>query len=182
MAEPGFTTNEAWIYNNDLFGDNKIYLLAKSVSFGFNNISSFFPITKIDITESGETVGDSTNWERRKGYNSYNGFGGLVIKLNGVIDLDNLGAVGTTNYTITPGLLYTMMANGHRQYKFYDNRITKAWFTGDPDPLSAVQVPYTTDAQGIQAIPVVITAIDMTTNQFENVVNFSMTLREDRSE
>ena len=170
--------NEAYLTNTDLFGSNKLFLLAKSLSFGFVNMTSFQPVTKVDILASGETIGDSVNLERRKGTNTYNGYGGLQIKISGIIDLDNLGLIEDSDdfYTITPGIIYTLILNGNRRYYFYDGKVVKNWLN-DPDYMNMVETPYTDEI----GIPVIIDTIDVSTSEFDNTVNYSMTLREDRS-
>ena len=166
--------NEVWIKNPDLFSTNSVYMLAKNISYSYSNIVSYNPTTNVSVLETGETLGGSVNYERRKGTNSYSGFDGLLIKLSGVIDMNNLGSV-SGYYTITPGLIYTMLVNGHRRYQLYDSKIGSALIS-DPDYMSAVKTPYNAGS----AIPVILLTADMNTNDKENIINYTMSFREDK--
>jgi hypothetical protein len=170
----GFNNNEAWIKCSALWGADPVYLLGTSVSYTQNNLISHKPITKVNpnVTTGEVSIGDSVNYTRRKGYNTYDGIGPMIISVDGQIDTYNLGIVSTYK-TITPAVITTMIANGHRQFLFYDNRIGSA-ITHDPGQLST-SVPYTETG-----IPVVLMDYDMRTSTQENIINYRLNFREDR--
>lgn len=178
VGNTNFDGNEAWIKNTTLFGANKVYLLAKNITYDFSNLISHKPTTKVDITiQSGETnIGDATNYNRRKGQNSYDGFNAIHISVTGVIDVNNLGTMPSGEFTITPGLLYTMLANGNQTYNFFDERIGSSW-VADPDPMNTVQKPY----NSTDGIPVVLLSHSIVAGESRNVLNYTLNFREDKT-
>lgn len=165
-----FENRTGWIQNDDLFSGEKIYLHDATVDFAFTSLNSYKPTTKVAISQSGEIIGDSANASRRAGVNSYDGMQALNVTVNGNIDLDSLGAVGGYT-TITPGVVYTWIANGHRTYNFFDSKIGSALIN---DPVAGTTVPYTSSG-----IPVIITDINVSSDTSENIITYTINLRED---
>lgn len=172
-----YENTEAWIKQADLFGANKIFLSAKTITYAHQNLTSYSPMTNIDPNvATGESyIGDAVNLARRKGYNQYNGINALTVTVNGVIDLLHLGSVKSGVNTMTPGILYTMMANGHKTYYFFDERIGSAW-AADPDPLTVVRKPYSSSG----GIPMVLLSYNVSAGASENILNYTLSLREDK--
>lgn len=174
----GFTNTEGWLKQDGLFGSGvKIYLGIENVTWNRGNLINYTPVTKISVSPQSTEVniGDSANLNRRKGINTYNGVGPLTISLSGTIDLYQLGSLSPSVYTITPGILQTMIFNGHRTYRYWDQRIGSSW-ASDPNPLGFVQKPYS-EANGI---PVVIIDHSITAGTSDNLLDYTLILREDK--
>lgn len=170
-----FSKYEAWLQQDDLFSGSKIYLLATSVVYNQQSLTAYSPTTKVDPSvQAGETsVGDSVNYNRRKGQNSYDGINNINFSINGDIDLNNLGSINSYQ-TITPGILFTCFANGNKTFRFYDGKIGSAWIN---DPTSGVQSPYNSST----GIPVVLVDYNITAGESDNILSYSLTLREDKT-
>lgn len=165
--------HDAYIQNDDLFGtDVKVYLNAVSYPFSFETLNGVNSRPNLKIEDTGETIGDSTNMTRRKAETSYTGVQPITINVTGKIDLDNLGSFSPDIYTITPGIIYTMIMNAHRTYYFYDTKIVESW-ANDPDPLTMVQYPFTADG-----VPVQVISGQITTDVSENRLNYNLVLRQ----
>jgi len=168
--------NEAWIKDpsGSLFSGNPIYLLAKNVTFAYTNNTSYKPMSKIEIDATGSetAIGDFHNLNRRRGYNSYDGFAAVQVTVSGEIDLNNLGAI-SSYATMTPGVMHTIFANGHRTYYFWDSKIGSALLS---DPVSGTQNPYSVTS----AVPVVLISASVDASDSENILNYNLVLREDK--
>lgn len=178
MTQEGqeYTKIEAWIQHGSLFNGSRIYLNAVTVNYNFKNTVAYRPFSKISTSiEGAETaVGDATNWNRRKGLNSYDGFEATMFTISGDINILKLGSIAPGILTITPGMIHTILANGNYTYRFYDGKIGSSWAY---DPISGVQKPYT-EAVGI---PVVFLDANVSAGASENILNYSLTLREDKT-
>ena len=170
----GFTEYEAWLSNSTLFSGSKIYLMAKSITYTQDSMMSYSPIINVNPgVETGEsTIGDLTNYTRRKGKNSYSGINNISINITGVINRYSLGSFNSYN-AITPGALYTMFANGHKTFRFYDGKIGSSWVN---DPISGVQKPYNSTT----GIPVVLLNYSISAGESDNILNYNLTLREEK--
>lgn len=173
MSVYDLATKEGWIQNDDLYNGSKIYILNKSAGFGRDSNVTYSPTTKVNISASGEVVGDLTNLTRRSGHNTYNGVTPLTIQVSGIIDKNNLSGLPDGSITMTPGILHTIILNGHKQFRYWDGKFCQSW---EEDPHSDTQKPY----GSATGIPVVITGWSADTGDSENIYTYSISLREDR--
>lgn len=165
--------HDAYLQQTDLFGSgNKVYLNTVSYPVALNTLNNVTHKPNLVITSGAETIGDSTNLTRRKPQTLYTGVDAITITVSGKIDLDNLGSFSSSIYTMTPGLMYTILMNAHRTYYFYDTKVVDAW-RNDPDPLNIVQYPF--DDMGI---PVQVISGQISPDVSENRLNYNLVLRQ----